>query len=93
MDKTRIEDCGEEHVLAGATVYSHYQTQTEINYGHNIDCRLTFKARHDGWRLMLKVEELDIPDSSFGLCNDAVYIYDSQHYIIGKAFVSILYIF
>nr|KAG5692990.1 hypothetical protein BaRGS_011626 [Batillaria attramentaria] len=57
-------------------------------YSNGLECRMTFKAEDDGWRLMLRVLELDIPDRTVnGFCNDALYIYDDST-IYAKALVS-----
>ena len=82
-------DCGRKgKLLGGVTIFSHPWTDDSGSYGNNIECRLTFKAENDDWKLMMRVVELDIPDKSFSeLCNDAVYVYDAST-IMGRPFVS-----
>ncbi len=85
--------CDGYTVLGGAIVYSHHggSQETMDTYGDSIDCRITFRAEHDGWRLMLRIVDLDIPDTSYReLCNDALYIYDAKTYTVGQAVVSLL---
>lgn len=83
-------DCGVAKYLGGATVYSHQsRPQKNTHYGDNIECRITFRAENDGWKLMLRVLELDIPDRApyrpF-LCKDALYVYNTDS-IIGTPMV------
>lgn len=83
-------DCDRPYVLGGATVYSHtahYRTRSNPNYPDKIDCQLTFQAAHLNWKLMLVIEYLEIPDISYGLCNDAIYIYDAEN-VFGETIVS-----
>lgn len=82
-------DCntGKEVKLGAATVLSHYRRQA--NFSHNIDCQMKFVAEQENWRLMLDVEYLDIPDLLYnGVCNDALYIYDSNSVQGERPFVS-----
>ncbi len=85
-------DCGRKgKLLGGAIILSHPHTDDASSYGNNVECRLTFKADHDDWKLMMRVVELDIPDKSFGeLCNDALYVYDAST-IMGRPVVSTSY--
>ena len=87
-------DCGRKgKLLGGVTIFSHPWTDDSGSYGNNIECRLTFKAENDDWKLMMRVVELDIPDKSFSeLCNDAVYVYDAST-IMGRPFVSTMILF
>lgn len=71
-------DCGKEYKIGGATVYSHYRPES-ATYKDLQECTITFAAEQPDWKLMLNFEILDIPDQSFnGVCNDALYIYDSK---------------
>ncbi|KAL3858958.1 hypothetical protein ACJMK2_009203, partial [Sinanodonta woodiana] len=71
-------DCGDTKTLGGAVVFSH-RFYTEQQYNNNVECRMTFKAQNEGWKLMLRILELDIPDRMpNGLCNDALYVYDDM---------------
>ncbi len=80
--------CGEKQVLDGATVYSHLGASGEGNYADNIECRITFRAENENLKLMLRVLDLDIPDTSYNeLCNDALYVYDAKN-IMGRPVVS-----
>ena len=84
------EDCDKSVLLGGATVYSHHGADVLKNYADHIDCRITFRAENDSWKLMLRVDQLDIPDTSYNkvqLCNDALYVYDAKN-IFGRAIVS-----
>ena len=84
-------DCDKSVLLGGATVYSHHGADLQENYADRIDCRITFRAENDSWKLMLQVDQLDIPDTSYNkvqLCNDALYVYDAKN-IFGRAIVSI----
>ncbi|KAK2147861.1 hypothetical protein LSH36_534g02005 [Paralvinella palmiformis] len=81
------EDCDKSVLLGGATVYSHHGADVLKNYADHIDCRITFRAENDSWKLMLRVDQLDIPDTSYNkvqLCNDALYVYDAKN-IFGRA--------
>ena len=71
-------DCDHTHYIGGATVYS--QKHIYQYYGINIDCTITFKTENKGWKLMLRVVDLDIPDKDVDtdICNDAMYIYDDE---------------
>ena len=83
-------DCDKSVLLGGATVYSHHGADLQENYADRIDCRITFRAENDSWKLMLQVDQLDIPDTSYNkvqLCNDALYVYDAKN-IFGIAIVS-----
>ncbi|XP_012945066.1 cubilin, partial [Aplysia californica] len=72
------KDCGNKKPLGGAVVYSHSQESGD-NYLHDISCQITFQAKDDHWRLMLRVIELDIPDRTpNGYCNDALYVFDDS---------------
>ncbi|XP_046585111.1 uncharacterized protein LOC124292109 isoform X1 [Haliotis rubra] len=72
-------DCGDRKHLGGATVYSHTIVGDKNSYGINLECRMTFIAENDDWKLMLRIIELDIPDrTENGICNDALYIYDDS---------------
>ncbi|CAI9737812.1 low-density lipoprotein receptor-related 12-like [Octopus vulgaris] len=65
--------------LTGATVFSHHRTANKKLFKHKTECTMTFYAAIKGWKLMLRMIELDIPDrTSKGICNDAVYIYDHK---------------
>ena len=80
-------DCEDGKLLGGAVIYSHLG-RNNVDYGNNIECRITFKAGRNDWKLMLRVVELDIPDVSYNeLCNDALYVYDADT-ILGRAMVS-----
>lgn len=71
----------------GGIVYSHPEYAKKV-YGNNVECRITFRAKHKDWRLMMRVEEIDIPDETYNkICNDALYIYDADT-IVAKAVVS-----
>ena len=84
-------DCGDGKYIGGATVYSHLNPHGSSLYKNSIECRITFKAENDQWRLMMRFVELDIPDKTYnGLCSDAVYVYDANT-IGGRAVVSDLY--
>ncbi|XP_064640279.1 uncharacterized protein LOC135495495 [Lineus longissimus] len=76
MDDT---DCGDGKYLGGASVYSHQRQEGDF-YRDRIECRITFKAENDGWKLRLQILELDIPDKSENsyICNDALYVYDAN---------------
>ena len=77
-------DCDSRKLVGGATVYSHIGK----TYSHNIDCRITFKAEREGWKLLIRLVHLDIPDTSYNqLCNDALYVYDAKN-IFGQPMVS-----
>ncbi|XP_064599439.1 abnormal cell migration protein 13-like [Liolophura sinensis] len=73
-------DCGNRKHLAGAVVYSHVRSDKQHeHYTHGIECQLTFQTENTGWRLMLRVLDIDIPDMSRrGICNDALYVYDDE---------------
>ena len=80
-------NCEDGKLLGGAVVYSHLNRGRQL-YGDNIECRTTFKAARNDWKIMLRVVELDVPDVSYNeLCNDALYIYDGDT-ILGRAMVS-----
>ena len=84
-------DCGDGKYIGGATVYSHLNPHGSSLYKNSIECRITFKAENDQWRLMMRFVELDIPDKTYnGLCSDAVYVYDANT-IGGRAVVSDLF--
>ncbi|KAJ8303089.1 hypothetical protein KUTeg_019485 [Tegillarca granosa] len=71
-------DCGDTKHIGGAVVYSH---RTELNsyYNTSVECKITFKVENDGWKIMLRIIQLDIPDLNHkGLCNDALYIFDDS---------------
>lgn len=72
-------DCGDTKHIGGAVVYSH---RTELNsyYNTSVECKITFKVENDGWKIMLRIIQLDIPDlnNHNGLCNDALYIFDDS---------------
>lgn len=76
--------CGSEVAVGGASVFSHLQWSAHhpavVAYGHNTDCTIVFRARRDGWRLLLRFDYIDIPDRVMNqqLCRDAVYVYDSN---------------
>ncbi|CAG2246934.1 unnamed protein product [Mytilus edulis] len=70
-------ECAEFKYLGGATVYSHDKQYTEY-YEHMISCRMTFKAENEDWKLVLRFISLDIPDRTDRICNDAVYVFDSD---------------
>lgn len=71
-------DCGKTLELGGAIVFSHHFYMTQM-YNHSIMCTLKFKAQNSGWKLMLRLLELDIPDRQYnGLCNDALWVYDAD---------------
>lgn len=74
-------------LLGGAVVYSHFINVTK-NYRDKIDCELKFKSRNKDWKLMLRVLEMDIPDRNDGICNDALYVSDSE-FIYRNSMVSI----
>ena len=81
-------DCGASQLLDGATVLSHYATEDENLYAHNIECRMTFRSESEDWKLMMRVVELDIPDMAYSeLCNDALYVYDASN-VMGRPVVS-----
>ena len=86
-------DCGNgKSILGGATVFSHRDVTKRKDYKDNNNCRLTFEAEEEDMKIMLRVVELDIPDITHSeLCNDALYIYDSNN--IGRAFVSMIIYF
>lgn len=77
-------DCGNKKYIGGATVYSHREENSQY-YMNNNECKITFKADNEGWRIMLRFLELDIPDidPNNGICNDALYIYDSEDVFTG----------
>ena len=80
-------DCGKTLDLGGAIVFSHHFYMSQL-YNHSVRCTLTFKAQNAGWKLMLRVLELDIPDRRYnGYCNDALWVYDADS-IYTKAMVS-----
>lgn len=83
-------DCGNRKHLAGAVVYSHVRSDKQHeHYTHGIECQLTFQTEKTGWRLMLRVLDIDIPDMSRrGICNDALYVYDDET-IFTRAMVSV----
>lgn len=72
-------DCGKTNVvIGGATVYSHHMNYDDL-YDNGIGCSIGFRTEHDGWRIMLRVIDLDIPNrTARGICNDALYIYDHE---------------
>lgn len=79
-------DCGKTLDLGGAIVFSHHFYMSQL-YNHSVRCTLTFKAQNAGWKLMLRVLELDIPDRRYnGYCNDALWVYDADS-IYTKAMV------
>lgn len=77
-------DCGNKKYIGGATVYSHREENSQYYMDEN-ECKITFKADNEGWRIMLRFLELDIPDidPNNGICNDALYIYDSEDVFTG----------
>lgn len=82
-------DCGKTKNVGGATVYSHFEPHINVKYGHDAGCTMTFHAENEGWTLMLRVVELDLPNKSeTGLCNDALYVYDADSYYT-RAVVSV----
>ncbi|XP_067933422.1 uncharacterized protein [Watersipora subatra] len=77
MDTEGI-DCGNEIFLGTATVYSHMNAEAGDYYSHSQECSITFMAKDDGWRLLIKFDYIDIPDYLYnGVCTDSLYIYDS----------------
>ncbi|KAL8608493.1 hypothetical protein ACOMHN_002726 [Nucella lapillus] len=77
-------DCGDIKHLGSAVVYSQLVPTGEF-YPRDVECKMTFKAEDDGWRLMMRVLELDIQDRTVnGFCNDALYVYDDST-ILAKA--------
>ena len=79
-------DCGDIKHLGSAVVYSQLVSTGEY-YPHDVECKMTFKAEDDGWRLMVRILELDIQDRTVnGFCNDALYVYDDST-ILAKAVV------
>ena len=78
-------DCSKVILLGGAVVYSHFINVTK-HYGDNANCQLKFESRNKDWKLMLRVLEMDIPDRDNGICNDALYVSDSDD--IYKSMVS-----
>ena len=79
-------DCGDIKHLGSAVVYSQLVSTGEY-YPHDVECKMTFKAEDDGWRLMVRILELDIQDHTVnGFCNDALYVYDDST-ILAKAVV------
>ncbi|XP_052230877.1 uncharacterized protein LOC127844563 [Dreissena polymorpha] len=72
-------DCDQRVVLGGAVVHSHNKNLS-ISYSDNINCKLTFQAQNSEWKLMLRVEEMDILDrQGNGICNDALYVSSSEN--------------
>ncbi|XP_025115544.1 uncharacterized protein LOC112576901 isoform X2 [Pomacea canaliculata] len=72
-------DCGDRKHLGAAVVYSQLVDSGSQYYSHDLECRITFKAEDDGWRLMLRITELEIPDrTANGICNDALFIFDDS---------------
>ena len=85
-------DCDQGKLVGGAILLSHSGIHSRNYYKNNVECRITFKAEKDTWKLMMRVVELDLPDKSYSeLCNDAVYVYDANT-IIGPAVVSTIYL-
>ncbi|XP_070196893.1 uncharacterized protein [Littorina saxatilis] len=77
-------DCGDIKHIGSAVVYSQLVSTGEY-YSHDQECKMTFKAEDDGWRLMVRILELDIQDrTQNGFCNDALYVYDDST-ILAKA--------
>ncbi|XP_076449947.1 uncharacterized protein LOC143286195 [Babylonia areolata] len=77
-------DCGDIKHLGSAIVYSQLVSTGEF-YPRDVECKITFKAEDDGWRLMMRVLDLDIQDRTVnGFCNDALYVYDDST-ILAKA--------
>ncbi|KAL8612415.1 hypothetical protein ACOMHN_008400 [Nucella lapillus] len=71
-------DCGDIKHLGSAVVYSQLKSTGEY-YRHDMECKITFKAEDDGWRLMVRMLELDIQDRTVnGFCNDALYMFDDS---------------
>ncbi|XP_076470591.1 uncharacterized protein LOC143300650 isoform X2 [Babylonia areolata] len=71
-------DCGDIKHLGSAVVYSQLKSTGEY-YRHDQECKMTFKAEDDGWRLMVRMLELDIQDRTVnGFCNDALYMFDDS---------------
>lgn len=81
------DDCEQKYLVSGAVVYSH-NTDTSKFYANSADCRMRFQAEEQGWKMMLRFEQLDIPDLTYNnLCTDALYVYDASD-IYGPAVVS-----
>ncbi|OWF56878.1 uncharacterized protein LOC110446471 isoform X1 [Mizuhopecten yessoensis] len=71
-------ECDDTKHIGGATVYSH-NVEKAMYYGEDLSCSITFRPENSGWKLMLRIIELDIPDRlPSGVCNDALYIYDTD---------------
>lgn len=70
-------ECNDFKYLGGATVYSHDKQLSEY-YDHRISCQITFKAENEGWKLVLKFVYIDIPDRDDKICNDAIYVFNSD---------------
>ena len=71
-------DCGKTLDLGGAIVFSHHYYMSKL-YNHSVICTLRFKAQNEGWKLMLRMLELDIPDRQYnGWCNDALWVYNAD---------------
>jgi hypothetical protein len=49
-----------------------------VDNDHRTQCQITFKAENEGWKLVLRFEYLDIPDKTGKICNDAIYVFDSN---------------
>lgn len=72
------QDCDSTILLGGAVVYSHYMNQNKT-YGYDVNCQIKFKSKNSDWKLMLRMLEMDIPDrQENGICNDALYVSDSE---------------
>ena len=78
-------DCGDSKYIGGATVYSHREDLNKY-FMNNIECKIVFKSENKDWKIMLRFLHLDIPDSLPGMhriCNDGLYIYDSDDIYTG----------
>ncbi|KAK3086668.1 hypothetical protein FSP39_021658 [Pinctada imbricata] len=78
-------DCGDRKYIGGATVYSHRQELSD-HFMDNVECKIVFKSENKDWKIMLRFLKLDIPDILPGnnrICNDGLYIYDSDDIFTG----------
>jgi hypothetical protein len=72
------QDCDSTILLGGAVVYSHYINQSK-SYNNEVNCQIKFKSKKSDWKIMLRMLEMDIPDrQKNGICNDALYVSDSD---------------
>jgi hypothetical protein len=53
----------------------------------DLDPFLVFQAEREGWKLKLRVQEIDIGDITYGTCNDVLHVYD-QNTNVGVPLVS-----